>query len=107
LDALDECPNTSALPSPRERVLDLLEELIHSQFLDLRICVTSRLEADIQDVLAPLAFHSISLHDESGHKDDIDNYIKFVVNMDPMMERWKVDDKEWAIKVLMHQADGR
>jgi hypothetical protein len=107
LDALDECSNTSAFPSPREGVLKLLEELIDPQFPHLRICVTSRLEADIQRVLDPLTLHSISLHDEGGHRDDIDNYIKHVVDTDPMMQRWKVDDKEWAIKVLMDHADGR
>jgi hypothetical protein len=107
LDALDKCSNTSALPSPRKAVLKLLEELINSQSPHLRICVTSRLEADIQGVLTPLAFRSISLSDESGHKDDIDDYIKFVVNTDAMMQKWKIDDKEWAIKVLMEHADGR
>ena len=109
LDALDECSNMStlALPSPRKQVLKLLEELIDSQFLRLRICVTSRLEADIQRILTPLAFGSISLHDENKHKDDIDNYIKFVINTSAMAKIWKVDDKEQAINVLMEQADGR
>jgi hypothetical protein len=107
VDALDECPDTPAIPSPRAEILNLLEELIKSQFPNLRICVTGRLEADIQAVLTPLAFRSVSLHDKSGHKDDIDNYIKFVVDTDPVMESWKVDDKEWAIRVLMEQADGR
>ena len=103
LDALDECSNTSALPSPRDEVLKFLKELVNSQFPHLRICVTSRLEADIQAVFASLAFRSISLH----NKVDIDNYIKSFVNNDPMMENWKVDDKERAIKVLMEKADGR
>ena len=107
LDALEECSNAPSLPSPRERVLQLLEELIDSQFPCLHICVTSRLEADIRVVLTPLALPSISLHDESGHTDDITNYIKFVINTDPMMQRWKVYDKKWAIKFLMEHTDGR
>jgi hypothetical protein len=107
LDGLNECSNSSASPSPREDVLKLLKELIESQFLDLRICVTSRLEADIRDVLAPLAFRSISLHNEFGHENDIDNYIKFIVNMDPVMQRWEVDGKERVIKVLVGHANGR
>lgn len=105
--ALDRCSNAYTLVSPRREVLKLLKELIGPHFPNLRICITSRLEADIQAALSPLAFRSISLQDESGHKDDINNYIKFVVNTDPMMQRWRVDDKEWAIKVLIEQADGR
>ena len=107
LDALEECSNASPLPSSRERVLQLLEELITSQFPYLHVCVTSRLEADIQAVLTPFALPSISLHDESGHTDDIASYIKSVINTDPTMQRWKVYDKKWAIKVLMEHADGR
>jgi hypothetical protein len=34
VDALDECPNTSAVRSPRAKVLNLLEELIKSQILE-------------------------------------------------------------------------
>jgi hypothetical protein len=108
LDALDECSNTCAFPSPREGVLRLLEELIGLQFLHLHICVTSRVEADIQHVLTPLAFSTtIFLHDESGHRDDINNYIKIFVNMDPMMQGWKVGDREQAIEALMEHANGR
>jgi hypothetical protein len=102
LDALDECSNAS-----RKEVLELLEELVNSQFPHLRICVTSRLGADTLDVRPPLALRSISLHDESGHKDDIDNYIKSFVNTDAMMQSWKEDDKEWVTKVLIEHADGR
>jgi hypothetical protein len=99
LDAPDEC---SAL------IPKFLEALrFKLQFRNLRIRVTSQLDADCQRVLTPLAFRSTTLHDESGHKDDINNYIKFFINADPMMQRWKVDDKEWAIKVLMDHADGR
>jgi hypothetical protein len=107
LDALHECLNISALPSPREGVLTLLEDLVKSQFPHLRICIISRLETDIQRVLIPLAFSTISLHDESGHREDINNYIKFFANTDPMMQRWKVGDRERAIKVLVEHADGR
>jgi len=61
VDALDECPKTSAMPSPREEVLTLLEQLINSQHTNLRICVTSRRETDIKAVLEPLTFRSVSL----------------------------------------------
>jgi len=84
VDALDGCPNTS-LPSHRDQVLRLLEDLIDSKFPNLRICVTSRPETDIRPILEPLTFHSVSLHDESGQKEDIEDYIKSIVNMDRMM----------------------
>ena len=105
VDALDECPNTS-LSSPREKVLMLLEALVDSQLSNLRICVTSRPEADIKPVLESLSFRSVSLHDESGQKEDIENYIKSVVNTNRKMRRWKAEHKELVIDVLTKRADG-
>ena len=106
VDALDECPNTSAISSPREEVLTLLEDLIDSQLPNLRICVTSRPEADIKPVLEPLTFRSISLHDERGQRDDIENYIKSVVNTNRNMRRWPPEHKQLVIDVLTKRADG-
>jgi hypothetical protein len=106
VDALDECPSTSAVPSPRDEVLNLIEELIKSQFPNLRICVTSRPETDIEDVLDPLIFRSVSLHDESGQKRDIEDYIKSVINTNPKNKRWKAEDKQLVIDVLTEKADG-
>ena len=106
VDGLDECSDTSAIPSPREKVLTLLEDLVDSQLPDLRICVTSRPEADIEADLEPLTFHSISLHDENGQIEDINNYIRSVVNTDPKMERWKAADKELVVDVLIKRSDG-
>jgi hypothetical protein len=43
LDALDECPVTSTVPpSPREEVLEFVEELVALRLPNLHICVTSR-----------------------------------------------------------------
>jgi hypothetical protein len=106
VDALDECPSTSALSSPREAVLSLLEDLIDSQLSNLRICVTSRPEADIKPVLHPLTFRSVSLHEERGQKEDIENYIKSVVNTNRRMRRWKSEHKQLVIDVLTERADG-
>ena len=106
VDALDECPSTSSLTSPREAVLSLLEDLIDSQLPNLRICVTSRPEADIKPVLEPLTFRSVSLHDERGQKEDIENYIKSVVNTNRKMRRWKPEQRQLVIDVLTKQADG-
>jgi len=106
VDALDECPNTSSIPSPRDEVLNLIEELIKSEIPNLRICVTSRPEMDIKDFLDPLVLHTVSLHEESGQKRDIDEYIKSVINMNPKSKRWKVADKQLVIDVLTRKADG-
>jgi hypothetical protein len=106
IDALDECPNTSAMPSPREEVLTLVEHLIASRLSNLRLCVTSRPETDIKTVLEPLAFRSVSIHDERGQMEDIENYIRSVVNTDPRNRRWKDEDKQLAIDVLTTRADG-
>ena len=106
VDGLDECSNTSALPSPREKVLTFLEDLVDSQVPNLRICVTSRIEIDIKEVLEPLAFHSVCLHDASEQKKDIDNYIKSVVNTDPKMRKWEAADRELVIDVLIKNSDG-
>jgi hypothetical protein len=108
LDALDECPDSSAFPSPRDEVLQLVKELFDLHLPELHICATSRPEVDIQAVLEPLAFRSVSLHDESGQKTDIAEYIQNVVNSSPSaeMRRWRAEDKKLVIETLMERADG-
>ena len=106
VDGLDECSNTSAMPSPREKVLTFLEDFVDSRLPNLRICVTSRPEIDIKRVLEPLTFHFISLHDESGQMEDIEKYIRSVVNTDPKMRRWTAADRQLVIDVLIKKSDG-
>jgi hypothetical protein len=107
VDALDECPNIPAIPSPRDKVLDLLEYLIKSQISNLRICVTSRPEMDIKDVLDPLIPCCVSLHDESGQERDIEDYIKSIIYKHPKNKRWKKEHKKLVFDVLTEKADGR
>jgi hypothetical protein len=106
VDALDECPNTSGVVSPRERVLNLIEDLVELEIENLRICITSRPEADILDALLPLASHTVSLHDEEGQKSDINNYITSVVQSDRKMRKWRAEDKKLVIDTLSRRADG-
>ena len=108
IDALDESPNASGIPSPRERVLQLLEELVGLHLPNLRICVTSRPEVDIRDVLEPLTSGRVSLHDQTGQKQDIVEYVKSVVysRSEPIMKRWRTEDKELVVEVLSERADG-
>ena len=106
IDAIDECPKASGMSSPRKEVLGFMEELVRLQVPNMRICVTSRLEADIELVLRPLAFRSISLHGENGQIQDIAEYVKFVVKTDPNMRKWRKEDKELVIQDLTRKADG-
>jgi hypothetical protein len=108
IDALDESSNTSGIPSPRERVLELVKELVELRLPNLRICVTSRPEFDIRDVLAPLTSLRVSLHDQSGQKKDIVEYVKSVVYSDSeaIMRRWRAEDKELVVEVLSERAGG-
>ena len=106
IDALDECLIISDLSSPREKVLEVIEELADSQIPNLRICVTSRPEADIMFVLEPLTFLSVSLHGESGQVEDIAEYIKSVIRTSRETRRWKDTDKQLVIKELVKKADG-
>jgi hypothetical protein len=106
IDAIDECPIMTGLPSPREEVLELVEELVNLHVSNLRICVTSRPEADIVSVLGRLVFRSVSLHDENGQIQDIAEYIKFQVRTDLKMRAWRTADKELVIDVLTKRANG-
>ena len=106
IDALDECPDTSGLPSPREQVLDLLNTLVEISPPNLHLCVTSRPEIDIRRVLEPLTSLRVSLHEQSGQKRDIIDYVTSVVQSDPKMRRWRDEDKNMVIETLSEGADG-
>jgi hypothetical protein len=106
IDALDECPTTTDFPTPRENVLELVEELVNLRIRHLRICVTSRPEPDIASALGSLAFRSVSLEGESGQVKDISEYIQSFVETDKVMRKWKDTDKQLVIEVLSKKADG-
>ncbi|KAH8994006.1 hypothetical protein EDB92DRAFT_1852194 [Lactarius akahatsu] len=106
LDALDECPKGAGTPSSRESVLELVVWLTKLGYPNLHLCVTSRLEADIKANLQPLAPHCVSLHDESGQREDINNYIISFTNTDTYMTKWKQEEKQLVIERLTRDADG-
>ncbi len=106
IDAIDECPNTSGFPTPREKVLEFLERLIDLQLPHLRICIASRPEVDIRNTLEPLTSLRVSLHEESGQKKDILDYVTKVVRTDKLMRRWREEDKLLVIKILAEKSDG-
>ena len=106
VDGLDECPNFPGRPSARREVLELIDELVGLKLPNVHLCVASRPEMDIRMVLEPLTSLKISLHDESGQKNDIIEYIKYVVHSDWSMRRWKEEDKQLVIDTLSEKADG-
>ncbi|KAF8267029.1 hypothetical protein EI94DRAFT_87042 [Lactarius quietus] len=106
LDALDECPSTSGIPTPREHLLGLVKDLVDLHLPNLHICVTSRPEVDICTALEPLTSRRLSLHDQPGQKRDIAEYVSAVVQSDTKMKRWREDDRKLVIDTLSDKADG-
>jgi hypothetical protein len=106
IDALDECPDSSGLPSPREQVLKLLTNLVKLSLPNFHLCVTSRPEVDIRNALEPLTSRRVSLHDQSGQKKDIVDYVTSVVHSDARMRRWRDEEKRMVIETLSERADG-
>jgi hypothetical protein len=106
VDALDECPSNSGMPTAREEVLSLVKDLICLRLPHLHVCVTSRPEIDIQTTLEPLTSLRVSLHHQTGQKKDISDYVSSVVSSDPMMGRWREEDRNLVIETLTERADG-
>jgi len=106
VDAVDESSNRPGIPSPREKVLWLIKELVDLRHPDIRVCITSRPEVDIRTVLEPLASRTVSLHDERGQRNDIINYVKSVVESDPNMRKWRREDRQLVIDSLSQKATG-
>jgi len=105
LDAIDECPNTRGVPSPREELLGLVKELVESH-PNLRLCVTCRRECDISSVLDPLNPFRLSLQDEPGQKADIVKYVTDIMHSDSDFRMWRDYDKKLVIGTLSERADG-
>ena len=108
VDALDECPNTTGTPSAREKVLNLVWELLQSHRSNIFLCITSRPEQEIGATLSPFTSPSnrVSLHEEGGQRQDIDSYVRSFVETDASMRRWRAEDKELVINVLSERAAG-
>lgn len=106
LDAIDESPDVSGLPSEREKVLEFLENLVGLPDLpDLYLCVSSRFEENTLNNI-PGRKLSISLHQEHGQNEDILTYIKKTVNSDRKMEMWTGDEKKLVVDTLSDKSDG-
>jgi hypothetical protein len=106
MDALDRCTITSSILSLRDELLGFVVRLVNLRLPNLHICVTSRLEHDIQTVLEHLTPHPVTLHDESGQQQDIADYVTSFVHSNASMRRWREADKDLVIKILLEKADG-
>jgi hypothetical protein len=85
-----------------------VKEFIDLHLPNLQICVISHPEVDIREVLEPLTSLRVSLHNQSEQKNDIRDYVRSVVYSDsePIMRRWKKEDKELVIETLSERTDG-
>jgi hypothetical protein len=90
-------PTFSGMPTAREKVLKLLEDLVGLQLRNVHICVSSRPEFDIRTSLEPLASFRVSLDDETGQKADILEYIKSVVHSDRRMRNGQQRISSWLL----------
>ena len=108
VDALDECPNDTGTPSAREKVLNFVRDLLQSDHPNLFVCITSRPEQDISATLNSLTSpsNSVSLHEEGGQRQDINNYVRSFVQTDGAMRRWRDEDKELVVNALSERAGG-
>ena len=106
VDALDECPNDTGSPSPREKVLGFMGDLIKWKHANLYLCITCRPEQDIQSTLNPLTppSHRVSLHEEGGQRQDINSYIRSFVHTNRSMRRWREEERELVISTLAERA---
>ena len=105
VDGLDDCPNSSGTPSARGEVLELIKELIGLQLPNVHLCVASRPELDIRNVLESLNSLQISLHDEAGQEADIIAYIKSLVKANHAPD-WTEEDENLVINTLSQRANG-
>jgi NACHT domain len=108
IDGLDECPDDSepGMPSAREQVLKLIDELMGSHLPNLHLCVSSRPEVGKCAALKDSTALSTSLHEQSGHKKDIIDYIDHVVYSDSTMGSWSEKDRKLVAETLRKKAGG-
>ena len=106
LDALDECPNSSGLPTQRQQVLATVKELLDLKLPNLRFCITSQPEIDIREVFGPLNPYQVTLHDQIGQIKDLAQYVKAIVHSDSAMRKWPEEVKISVIDTLVQNGAG-
>ena len=106
VDALDECPDSSGLPTQRQQVLKILKELFELKHPHVNFCVTSRPEIDIRESFEPLNPYNVSLHNQPGQIKDLADYVRSVVSSDAKMRNWRAEVKELVIDTLAKKGGG-
>jgi ankyrin repeat protein len=106
VDALDECPVSRGIITPRAQVLEIVKVIIELKLPHLHFCITSRPEFDIRKVLDPLKPSSVSLQDQEGQIEDIVEYVKSVVHSDETMREWPKEEKKLIIDTLARNGGG-
>jgi ankyrin repeat protein len=84
LDALDESPRNG----PRERVLDVLEEIKRWGQDSVHLLVTSRDHWDIRESLNPTSIQQVTMRNV-GIEEDIASYVLYQLTEDRRLERWQ------------------
>jgi hypothetical protein len=85
-----------------------VKQLVDLRLPHLHICITSRPEIDIRNILESLTSCRVCLHEQTGQRKDIEDYVRSVVYSDsePIMKRWKKEDKDLVIEMLSERAEG-
>jgi len=106
INALDECRN-SGCTTAREEVLVIMQELIDLKLPHLHFLpITGLPEIDIPTILEPLTLPHMSLHDQSGQKQDILDVIKNVTHSDGRTRIQISEGKQMFIDTLPAKVDG-
>ena len=61
---------------------------------------------DIRTALEPLALLPLSIHDQEGQKEDIEDYIRSYIYSDRKTRRWRHQEQELVVDTLSKKADG-
>ena len=104
IDALDECLSSS--PQPPPDAARLVQALVGLNRKDIRIFATNLHEQEIHNVLQPIASQTYTLHETPEHLEDIINYIKWRIQDNRRMKRWRYEDKVSTWEVLSDKAAG-
>jgi hypothetical protein len=104
VDALDECLSTD--PQGVRDSVQLIQALVRLGRKDLRIFATNLHEDDIHNALQPLASQTVSLHENQEHLDGIVEYIKWRIQENSRMRRWRYEDRVSTWEVLSTKGAG-
>lgn len=98
-DALDEAARN-------EEVLSFISTIKAWKYQRLRLLVTSRQLADIEDVLSPLASGRMCLQDSQAARGDIKYFVSEKIEHDKIMSKWPQNIRTDIELKLTREGDG-